>query len=99
MVEIGRCKRHRPTGPLPQLVVRAEVSPATLACIDFSGAAAVRALVHVDGLFAIAGMALSERFFVSWVIPCSTAVWAFDFDWAAATVAYAANYSSHVLSL
>lgn len=101
MFGTGRCRIHRPIGPWPQLVDRAEINPATLVRIDidFSGAAAVRALFHVDSLFAIAGVALSKGFFVSWVIPCSTAVWAFDFDWAATTVAYVANSSCHVLNL
>lgn len=102
MFGTGQCRIHRPIGPWPQLVDRAaEVSPATLVSIDidFSGAAAVRALIHFDGLFAVAGVALSEGLFVSWVIPCSTAIWALDFDWAATTVAYVANSSCHVLSL
>lgn len=70
-----------------------------LVIVDFTGAAAVRALIHVDGLFAVAGVALGEGFFVSWVIPGATAVWAFDFDWAAATVAYVTNHSCHIFSL
>ncbi|EPJ5969718.1 TPA: hypothetical protein ACJERV_001903, partial [Pseudomonas aeruginosa] len=59
--------------------------------IHFPGAAAVRALVDVYGLIAITCMALSEGLVVRWVIPCSSAVWAFDFDWAATTAAYVAN--------
>ena len=92
---------HRPIGPFVQTANRAQVSPVTLVIVDiyFTGAAAVRALIHVDVLFAVAGVALSEGFFVSWVVTGSTAVWAFDFDWAATTVAYVANYSCHILSL
>jgi len=92
---------HRPIGPFVQTANRAQASPVTLVIVDinFTGAAAVRALIHVDGLFAVAGVALSEGFFVSWVIPGATAVWAFDFDWAATTVTYVTNYSCHIFSL
>ncbi|MCK2124727.1 hypothetical protein [Pseudomonas sp. PNPG3] len=67
--------------------------------IDFAGIAAVRALIHNDSFFAEAGVALSKWFLFGWVKSSAITVRAFDFDWAATTVAYVAGFGCHVLNL
>jgi hypothetical protein len=66
--------------------------------IYFPNTATASAIIRLNRSFSIAGMALSEGIVLMRVKSGAAAIWAFDFNRAATTVANRANFSHFVVS-